>query len=129
MFSNPLNDDPLGISLRQRAYEAKQAYDAQNRELAKQHGQLVSFSNLGPLSDPMWDAWKQSYADQGIDAMRGGSLPESRFGETTAGEGQVPLDITALPRDAMQAIQRSGPRVGVSKKTTPNSGRRFPQPR
>lgn len=98
MFANPLNDDPLGLGLRQRARDAKAAYDAQNRELARQNGQLVSFSNLGPISDPQWDAFKQALYEQGVDTVAGGAgLSNSRFGAndiyggSTAVEGQTPI--------------------------------------
>lgn len=104
------NDDPLGIGLRQRAFEARQAYDAQNRELGWQHGQLVSFSNLGPLADPQWEAWKQAVYESGADKLAGApGLPNAASGrETTAGEGQMPIDeFERRPAGyAMRSIRR-----------------------
>jgi len=87
------NDDPLGLGLRQRATSAKQAYEAQNRELAKQSGQLVSFSNLGPLGDPQWDAFRQALAERGVTKVAGGEgLPMARFG-MPAGQVSPGLDL------------------------------------
>jgi hypothetical protein len=104
-------DDPLGLGLRQRAREYRQGYEDDNRELAKQHGQLVSFSHIGPLKDSAWDAWQQALDEQGVDnladasvgakkfgwsPMGPGALSQSRFGEsTTFDENQVGLDERA----------------------------------
>ncbi len=101
-----LPEDPLGIGLRQRANESRRAYDAQNRELGKAHGQLVSFSNLGPLSDPMWDAFKQAYREQGVSKMTGGSLPMSQFGESTVFDPSVQQGIDPSERFASRSMFR-----------------------
>lgn len=104
-----LPDDPLGIGLRQRANASRQAYEAQNRELGRQNGQLVSFSNLGPLSDPMWDAFKQAYHERGVDKFSGaaglspvrgdsratGLLNTDAFGRPARISGQNVLDRQA----------------------------------
>lgn len=85
--------DPLGIGLRQRAREHTQRFQDTNRELGKQHGQLVSFSNLGPLSDPAWDAFKQAMYEQGVD----------KVGVDTGGSGYSP---TFNPRTQQSAVLR-----------------------
>lgn len=50
-MTNLTNPDPLGIGARQRAADANQRFRNQQ--------QGVSFGHIGPLSDPMWDAFKQ----------------------------------------------------------------------
>jgi hypothetical protein len=101
-----LPDDPLGIGLRTRAAQARRAYEDENRELGKAHGQLVSFSNLGPLSDPMWDAFKQAYAERGVSKMSGGSLPMSRFGQSTVFDPSVQTGIDPRERFAARSMFR-----------------------
>jgi hypothetical protein len=79
------NDDPLGIGLKMRALEHNRQYAAKNRELARANGQLVSFSNLGPLPDLNMEAFKQSLFEAGADKIQAPGLTPSSLGnETTA---------------------------------------------
>lgn len=95
MFTNPLNDDKLGIGLRQRAKEAHRAFETEGRDYAKSQGQLVSFGQLGPLRDPMWDAYFQALDEQGVSKMAGGSLTSSPVGYNPAGSTGRP-DMFAM---------------------------------
>ena len=99
-------DDPLGIGLRQRANESRRQYENQNHALARANGQLVGFGHLGPLSDPMWDAFKQAYHERGVSKMSGGSLPMSRFGESTVFDPSVQTGIDPAERFAAQSMFR-----------------------
>ena len=114
MFNS--QDDPLGLGLRQRARDAHAAYTEQNRELGRQNGQLVSFSNLGPLSDPMWDAFKQAYHEQGVGQFAGGSLPQSRFNEMTPFyDATYGADVMHPAQQAMASMKKSA-KVRVGKR-------------
>jgi hypothetical protein len=62
------NPDPLGLSLRQRA--------ADRNQLARNQQQGVSFGHLGPLSDPMWDAFKESMRGTRVGNI---NLPASQY--------------------------------------------------
>ena len=106
MFSNNVGTtpDPLGLGLRQRAYAAQRAFEDENREVGKQHGQLVSFSNLGPLKDPMWAAYQQALSERGVGKLVGGSLPMSRFNESTEVVGGP---FSASPAGPSQYAARS----------------------
>ena len=103
------NDDPLGLGLRQRANASRREYEDKNRALGKANGQLVGFGNLGPLPDPMWDAFKQAYHEQGVSRMGGGSLPMSRFGQSTVfdPQQQTGIDQYAPEYGAMQSMNRA----------------------
>lgn len=76
------NDDPLGISAMDRERQRDRLTELTNRGLAQQNGQLVSFSNLGPLPDYRWRAMTGALHDN-ADVVAGGSLPQSRFNEMT----------------------------------------------
>jgi len=76
------NPDPLGIGLKERAREHNRQYAAQNRELGRRNGQLVSFSLPNYLADPTMDAFKQSLYEN-ADKVGGSALPQSQFGEST----------------------------------------------
>lgn len=75
----PQDRDPLGISVKSRAKEHRRRFEAAGRTQARQQGQLVGFGQLGPLPDPQWDGMLQAWEENGVNRVRGGSLPQARL--------------------------------------------------
>lgn len=70
---NP-NTDPLGNGLKSRAAEYKNAWQQAADQNARDHGQLVSFGHIGPLSNPAWDGFYQAMQEKGVDRLADSSV-------------------------------------------------------
>ena len=92
------NTDKLGIGAMYNERQADKEYNAANRELARMHGQLVSFSNLGPLPDYRWRAFTGPLSRAGGKiSMEGEGLPQSRILAPATGEAHPELFDSATP--------------------------------
>ena len=76
-------DETLGNGAKYNERRYEQAYKAQNRDAARANGQLVSFSNLGPLPDWNWKAFTGALSRQADRVQGGAGLADSRFNEMT----------------------------------------------
>lgn len=94
--------DPLGVGLRSRAADYKTLWQQTADQNARDHGQLVSFGHIGPLSDPSTDAFFQAMQEAGVDKIGDAStgMKKGMFGGYQAGS-------TYDPQSQSSAIDQS----------------------
>lgn len=97
-------DDALGNGLMSRAAAYKNDWNLQAKENARQHGQLVSFGQIGPMGDPRWDAFFQAMDEAGVSKAGDNSMgvKQGMFG------GAAPLPSTFDPTFQRSAVVDSG---------------------
>lgn len=78
--------DPLGVGLRSRAADYKTLWQQAADQNARDHGQLVSFGHIGPLSDPRMDGFFQAMQEAGVDKVGDAStgMKKGMFGGSEA---------------------------------------------
>lgn len=116
-------DDPQGVGLRSRAAAYKTDWGNAAKENARQHGQLVSFGQVGPISDPKWDAFMQAMDEAGVSKVGDDSMgvEKGMWGAASPGvstfnpafQSSAVLDsgrsrqINARPHPALEGLMRA----------------------
>jgi hypothetical protein len=97
-FGNNPGDDPLGIALRSRAADAKQANYLQN----------FGHNPINIQSDPAWDGFFQALKEQGVSSLADSSVGAKK-GMWSPHE---PLPSTYDPRFQSTAIRSKSNQIG-----------------